>query len=125
MLDELTPHQQGHEATGPIVIWLPMQAVAAIAELAIPHFTTRTIFSVANLGSEANFYTNVKILAVGPALLPCWMLLQLSEILINALEYTAFAAISTEIIMMGNCGACNCCRCSLSATGSLPGCGDF
>jgi hypothetical protein len=64
MLDNLAPHQQGHEATGPIVICLPMQAVAAIAELAIPHFTTRTIFSVANLGSEANFYTNVKILAV-------------------------------------------------------------
>jgi hypothetical protein len=42
----------------------PMQAVAAITELAIPHFTTRTIFSVANLGSEATFYSNVKILAV-------------------------------------------------------------
>ena len=41
-----------------------MQAVAALAELAIPHFTTRTIFSVANLGSEAKFYANVKILAV-------------------------------------------------------------
>ena len=41
-----------------------MQAVAALAELAIPHFTTRTIFSVANLGSEAKFYANVKVLAV-------------------------------------------------------------
>ena len=41
-----------------------MQAVAALAELAIPHFTTRTIFSVANLGSEAKFYVNVQILAV-------------------------------------------------------------
>lgn len=41
-----------------------MQAVAALAELAIPHFTTRTIFSVASLGSEANFYANVQILAV-------------------------------------------------------------
>lgn len=35
-----------------------------MAELAIPHFTTRTIFSVANLGSEAKFYANVKTLAV-------------------------------------------------------------
>lgn len=41
-----------------------MQAVAALAELAIPHFTTRTIFSVANLGSKAKFYDNVQILAV-------------------------------------------------------------
>ena len=41
-----------------------MQAVAALAELAIPHFTTRTIFSVASLGSEAKFYANVQILAV-------------------------------------------------------------
>ena len=40
------------------------QAVAALTELAIPHFTTRTIFSVANLGSEAKFYANVKILTV-------------------------------------------------------------
>ncbi|CAL5226115.1 g8932 [Coccomyxa viridis] len=39
-------------------------AVAALAELAIPHFTTRTIFSVANLGSKAKFYDNVQILAV-------------------------------------------------------------
>ena len=41
-----------------------MQAVAALAELAIPHFTTRTIFSVANLGSKAKFYDNVQVLAV-------------------------------------------------------------
>ena len=46
------------------------QAVAALTELAIPHFTTRTIFSVANLGSEAKFYANVKILAVSLYLLP-------------------------------------------------------
>ena len=46
------------------------QAVAALTELAIPHFTTRTIFSVANLGSEAKFYANVKTLAVSLYLLP-------------------------------------------------------
>ena len=47
------------------------QAVAALTELAIPHFTTRTIFSVANLGSEAKFYMNVKILAVSLQVLSC------------------------------------------------------
>ncbi len=46
------------------------QAVAALTELAIPHFTTRTIFSVAKLGSEAKFCANVKILAVSLYLLP-------------------------------------------------------
>ena len=73
-----------------------MQAVAAIAELAIPHFTTRTIFSVANLGSEANFYANVKILAVRACPPAMWMVLRLSEISIIALEYTAFAAMNTR-----------------------------
>ncbi len=58
------PINRGNENKVPAVVVLPMQAVAAITELAIPHFTTRTIFSVANLGSEATFYSNVKILAV-------------------------------------------------------------
>ena len=42
-----------------------MQAVAALSELAIPHFTTATIFSVAQGGSDVKFYANVKLLAVG------------------------------------------------------------
>jgi hypothetical protein len=47
---------------------LPAQAVAALSELAIPHFTTATIFSVAQGGSEAKFYANVKLLAVSALL---------------------------------------------------------
>ena len=42
-----------------------VQAVAALSELAIPHFTTATIFSVAQGGSDVKFYANVKLLAVG------------------------------------------------------------
>ncbi len=40
------------------------QAVAALSELAIPHFTTATIFSVTESGSSAKFYQNVRMLAV-------------------------------------------------------------
>ena len=40
------------------------QAVAALSELAIPHFMTATIFSVTATGSKAKFYQNVKLLAV-------------------------------------------------------------
>ncbi|CAL8468057.1 g7596 [Coccomyxa elongata] len=39
-------------------------AIAALSELAIPHFTTATIFSVTESGSSVKFYQNVKLLAV-------------------------------------------------------------
>ena len=123
-VEYLAPHQQGNEATGPIKIWLPMQAVAAIAELAIPHFTTRTIFSVANLGSEANFYTNVKTLAVRVCPHTVLDVAAIEESSMPLSIQPLWSQI-LEIIMMANCGACDCCRCSLSAMGFLPGCGAF
>ena len=50
--------------------------MAALSELAIPHFTTATIFSVAQGGSDVKFYANVKLLAVsaqiGSLMLPCY-----------------------------------------------------
>lgn len=47
-----------------------VQAVAALSELAIPHFMTATIFSVTATGSRAKFYQNVKLLAVRVLLHP-------------------------------------------------------
>ena len=40
------------------------QAAAAAAELAIPHYTSAAIFSVAQAKSAANFHVNIRLLMV-------------------------------------------------------------
>lgn len=41
-----------------------MQFLAAASELAIPHFTSATVFAVAKQGNSEAFHANVKLLAV-------------------------------------------------------------
>ena len=43
-----------------------MQFLAAASELAIPHYTSATVFAVAKQGNAEVFYRNVKLLAVRP-----------------------------------------------------------
>ena len=45
-----------------------VQALAATIELAIPHFTSASIFSITSTGSTAMFYQNIRILAVRTSL---------------------------------------------------------
>lgn len=44
--------------------WVLLQAAAAAMELAIPHFTSAAIFSVAEAKSAANFHVNIRLLMV-------------------------------------------------------------
>ena len=43
-----------------------VQFLAAASELAIPHYTSATVFAVAKQGNADVFYRNVKLLAVRP-----------------------------------------------------------
>jgi hypothetical protein len=52
------------------ILCFSVQLLAAASELAIPHFTSATIFAVAKQGNSEGFHANIRLLAVSAFPLP-------------------------------------------------------